>query len=211
MRMFRFTFALAVLLAINARADELTGIVVNGVELTQEAVLSLERNYRIRIADVELSDEQIAAVLDLFGIELKKGHFWYDSVSGAWGYEGLPPAGRIQPNLPVEGELRADASNGTTDVIVNGRILHQSEYDYLLRRFGYVIPGRYYLLPNGSYGFEGGPIMGNLVPQWRPSIGGDNKFGTAIGGDGITGYIPPNHGGTRTPMVTCGPDGGCMF
>lgn len=43
---------------------------------------------------------------------------------GAWGKTGGPGLGLIAPGLPLPGTLRADASNGTTGVFINGRQLH---------------------------------------------------------------------------------------
>ena len=191
-----------------------TGLFVNGKELTPADVNELQSKYGIKITDAQLSDEQTVTLKTIYGVEVDSGRFWYDAVSGAWGYIGLPTAGRIQPNLPFDATLPADASGGGTSVIVNGRMLHPAEVNYLQKLYGSVNPGRYWLLPDGTYGLEGQGPIGRL-PQTgsgRNGVAGISSFGTAIGGDDFVGYIPPRAwGDSSTPMVTCAPDGGCIF
>ena len=190
-----------------------TGLFVNGKELTFADVTELESRYGIKILDAKLSRDQTARLKAAFGVDVDGGKFWYDVVSGAWGYVGLPTAGRILPNLPFAAELAEDASGGGSDVVVNGRILHPAEVNYLLKLYGQVTPGRYWLLPDGTYGLEGQGPMGRLTTNApRGGVTGSGMFGTVIGGDGITGYLPPRGwGDSDTPMVTCGPDGGCIY
>ncbi len=186
-----------------------TGIFVNGVELSAGTLAMLKQSYGIRIADAKLSEAQLAAARRVFGKGVQSGRFWYDRVSGAWGYEGMPAMGQVLAGLPIGGRLRANASGGGTPVVVNGRILHPAEVRYLMLVFGTVVPGRYFLLPDGSYGFEGGPVTGSLAPpRGSGRFAGRDKFGSVIGGDDFVGYLPPSSGGVG---VTCAPDGGCIY
>ena len=191
-----------------------TGFFVNGKELTSADINELQSKYGIKIMDATLSDEQIVTFKTIYGVEVDSKRFWYDAVSGAWGYIGLPTAGRIQPNLPFDATLPADASGGSTSVSVNGRMLHTAEINYLRELYGSVNPGRYWLLPDGTYGLEGGGPTGRL-PQsasGRNGVTGTSSFGTAIGDGDFVGYIPPRAwGDSSTPTVTCAPDGGCIF
>ncbi len=168
-------------------------VIVNGVRLSPEAIRALEQQY---------------------GVRVQSGRYWYDRVSGLWGYEGGPSWGRIQPGLSLGGPLRPDVSGGNTGVFVNGRALHPAEVTYL-QQCTPVYPGRYWLNAQGIVGKEGGPPLANLVALCqaankgrggRSSILGHSDRGSVIGGGGTTGYIGPDGTG-----VTCGPDGGCVY
>lgn len=124
--------------AANATAQE---VIINGVRLEQKARDSLERAY---------------------GARIPPARYWYDRVSGAWGLEGGPTQGQVQAGMQVGGPLRADASKGNTGVFVNGRQLHPLDVA-ALRRCTWVIPGRYWVLPNGVGGYEGLPATFNLA------------------------------------------------
>lgn len=194
-------------------AEKGSGIYINGLEASKTTLATLEANYGIRLKVAGLNDQQKAFIRQVFGKEVDGKHFWYDQISGAWGYEGLPAAGAVMPNLQLGAPLRPDASGGGTNVMVNGRILHPFELNYFVRQFGYVTPGRYFLLPDGSYGFEGGPIMGRLAPaRPRSAQSTQSKFGTVLGDDGFVGYMPPAGGVSSSNIgVTCAPDGGCIY
>lgn len=132
-------FALFILLT--AMASAFADVFVNGVKLDEPTLRALERGY---------------------GVPIKPGRYWYDSVSGAWGLEGGPAAGQINTGLRLGGALKRDASKGQTGVIVNGRELHALDVA-ALRRCVAVNPGRYWLLANGVGGVEGGPPQFNLA------------------------------------------------
>ncbi len=115
------------------------------------------------------------------------GRYWYDRLSGLWGREGGPAAGKIAHGLHIGGPLRADASRGTTGVFVNGRELTRLETNYLSRRLGNVPRGRYWLDANLHGGVQGGPTSFYL--------------GAAAGGGS-------NHSG---PFGSIMSDGACTF
>lgn len=116
-------------------------VFVNGVRLEDSARQALERGY---------------------GVPIKPGRYWYDSVSGVWGLEGGPAEGQIHPGLRLGGTLKRDASKGRTGVIVNGRELHALDVA-ALQRCVRVVPGRYWVLANGVGGAEGGHAQFNLA------------------------------------------------
>lgn len=183
---------------------------VNAVALTDSMVDQLETRYGIRLADAAPSEADARALQRIYGVRVAGNRFWYDAVSGAWGYDGLPAAGQIAPFLRIGGPIRADASGGETRVAVNGRWLHPSELRYLNQRFGSVAPGYYYLFANGAYGVVGGPILGNLKAGGggSSSLSGRDKFGSVMGSGNFSGYLPSGSGGVG---VTCAPDGGCIY
>lgn len=145
------------------------------------------------------SKELLSAFEKKFGVRVAEGNYWYDDKSGAWGIEGGPTLGFIQAGLKLGGPLRADASNGNTNVFINGRELHY--YDVLsLQQLVSpypVMPGRYWVDSYGNFGYEGGWALGNLVQiaQRRGSGGGNagnynSGIGSVIGdGSGCTAFI----------------------
>jgi hypothetical protein len=84
--------------------------------------------------------------------------------------------------------LRADASNGTTGVFINGRRLPILDY---VRLANYVhsqlVPGRYWLDASGNFGYEHGPVMGNINIVAMQANGGG-----AYGGGGQAGQCYGN-------------------
>lgn len=132
-------FIVALLLASGA-AVAAERVVVNDVPLTKDAILALEQKYRIKVVD---------------------GDYWYDKVSGAWGYRGGPAMGQILPFLNLGGPLKANVSGGNTNVFINGRELHILDVR-ALQQITIVIPGRYWCDAYGNMGFEGGPALTNL-------------------------------------------------
>ena len=110
-----------------------TGVLVNGVELTEQQV-------------------------QYYQIMVPAGRYWYDRVSGLWGLEGGPNQGQMAANLDLGGPLRADASDSETGVFINGRQIHPLEIQYLGQLLQQQIPlGRYWLRYDGVGGIEGGP------------------------------------------------------
>ena len=162
-------------LPLNGIADGSSqNVYVNGVKLDRGTIRSLETYY---------------------GVQMRSGRYWYDKVSGLWGFEGGPSMGQIMPALDVGGALKPHASKGNTGVFLNGRELHPLEVQYLMSIFGRVIPGRYWLNAQGVGGFEGGPPMFNLNTSAYGSGSGQSYLrhtpGGAIGGDGNCFYY--NH------------------
>jgi hypothetical protein len=139
-------------------------IFVNGVKLNSKTIRSLETYY---------------------GMQMQSGRYWYDKVSGLWGYEGGPTMGQIMPALNLGGTLKPHASGGNTGVFINGRELHPLEVQYLLSAYGQVNA-------QGIGGFEGGPPMFNL---------NTSAYGSGSG----QGYL------RRGPGGSTGSDGNCFY
>ena len=76
---------------------------------------------------VRLSDAELAGLESKYRIRIQDGSYWYDRISSAWGMEGGPTLGFGVAGLKIGGPLRADASNGNTNVFINGRELHQGQ------------------------------------------------------------------------------------
>ena len=154
---------------------------------------------------VRLSDDTVHQLEQTWGVRIQDAAYWYDPRSGAWGLEGGPCAGFVPAGLSLGGPLRPDASRGNTGVFVNGRELHALDV-MALQRLGPVFPGRYWVDAHGNFGFEGGPMMGNLMVAAQIAGGAgsgrgtggawtaDSRFGT-VGGDG-SGFVFFNVGKT---------------
>ncbi|WP_133122854.1 hypothetical protein [Zhengella mangrovi] len=120
--------------------------------------------------------------------------YWYDPMSGFWGFEGKHLSGQIAPGLLLGGPLQPDASNGISGVFVNGRELTDTEVTYLALRFGYVVPGRYWLNAALIGGIEGGPpsfslaVQPGVAPGGQPGHNVRGVFGDLIS-DGNCSFV----------------------
>lgn len=193
-----FTTALVLILAASAgfAQNDREQLIINGKVLDAEEMKVIHR-----------LEQQ-------FGATAAPGRYWYDARTGLYGAEGFGAFGQIVANLPVGGKLQPDASKGDTGVWVNGRQLHRSDVSYL-QQCTPVIPGRYWLDAYGNSGVEGGPAQWNLAMMCaaaRQRAGGSlqGQFGSVLGDGETSGAIfrTPSGG---TSMVTCGPDGGCLY
>ena len=91
-----------------------------------------------------LTEKQIQQMNARYGFPPPPGRYWYDSASGM-----------IRPGHDY-GPLSPNASNGNTNLVINGRIINSVEYAYLQKIFGVVYPGRYWMDGRtGNYGVEG--------------------------------------------------------
>ncbi|MEM6929940.1 MAG: hypothetical protein AAF602_23585, partial [Myxococcota bacterium] len=127
-------------------AEARTGVVINGKELTPAQYMSFARMYRV---------------------PPQPGQWWYDPKSGQFGRVGEPVSGLVRPGHDF-GPLAADASRGTTGVFLNGRQLPVTEVTLYTMLLGPILPGRYWLDPQGNVGREGNPMpVANLVVAGR--------------------------------------------
>jgi len=110
---------------------------------------------------VRLTPQQVAGFESRWSVRVQDGRYWYDRRSGAWGMDGGPTAGWILPGLDLGGPLPADASRGSSGVFINGRELPEADVSALLR-ITPVYQGRWWVDAQGSFGAEGGPVLGNL-------------------------------------------------
>jgi hypothetical protein len=115
----------------------------------------------VTINSKKISDQDLSAFEQTYRLRIKDGDYWYDKRTGAWGYTGGPCVGFIMANLDVGASLRENASNGDTGVVVNGRELHRLDV-WRLKQVTPVWPGRYWMDAQGSFGYEGGPMLGNI-------------------------------------------------
>ncbi|OMO92174.1 Guanine nucleotide binding protein (G-protein), alpha subunit [Corchorus olitorius] len=88
--------------------------------------------------------------------KLKPGSYWYDQTSGFWGKEGLGPCQIITAQLNVGGRIKANASNGNGNILINNREITKREL-WVLKLAGVHCEGRpsFWLSADGSYQEEG--------------------------------------------------------
>ncbi|KAL6544143.1 hypothetical protein OROGR_010640 [Orobanche gracilis] len=66
---------------------------------------------------------------------IQPGKYWYDKLAGFWGVMGHPCLGIIMPNIEeFDYPMPRDCAAGNTTVFVNGRELHQKDFDLLSSR-----------------------------------------------------------------------------
>jgi hypothetical protein len=171
-----------------AEATASKKVIINGTQLAAKDIQSLERSY---------------------GVPLQSGRYWYDRMSGLWGYEGQPTNGQIYAGLQLGGPLKANASNGKTGVFINGRELPIIEVQYL-QQLGTVYKGRYWMNALGVGGIEGGPAIFDLGAASRQRSGGGLYGGNSrttpfghIGSDGKCSYFFDPKSGSSVMSGNC--------
>lgn len=136
-------------------------VIVNGQRLPDQTVQALEQGYHVRI---------------------RPGAYWYDRLTGAWGFWGGPVAGVIHPGLNLGGPLAENASNGNTGIFINGRQLHQRDV-WILRQITIPLPGRYWMDAYGTFGYVAGPAIGNVY--WLANTASRRGGGNTVRRQGI--------------------------
>jgi len=144
-----------------------------------------------------------------YGVAPIPGSYWYDTRSGLWGLAGQAAAGFLFAGHDY-GALAANASNGDTGVFLNGREMPQGEVLVFASLVGPILPGRYWLDGQGSYGYEGMAIpVGNLYVMAAAASsgggggGGDNFWSSRFArgnsnADNSMGYVSIPGTGTVT-------------
>lgn len=128
----------------------LKGIIKKGVkELTKTKQTSSNDLYRrkVTVNGSPISDGPLRRAEGVAG-PIHPGSYWYDSQAGFWGLSGGPCLGIIPPHIEELSlqPLSRHCSGGQTGVVVNGRELHKSDYDLLVRRGLPPAPGKTYLV-----------------------------------------------------------------
>ncbi|KAI3448072.1 hypothetical protein Pfo_004737 [Paulownia fortunei] len=127
--------------------------------------------YLICVNDKPLSIEELVLLQSCPNPpkKLRPGKYWYDKVAGFWGKEGEKPCQIISAQLALGYQIRQDASNGDTDVMINSRKITKAELR-MLQAAGIHCEGNphFWLTADGSYQHEGMKnVMGKL---WEKRI-----------------------------------------
>jgi hypothetical protein len=140
--------------------------------------------------------QTLAALEAQYRTQLPNGDYWYDPTSGGAGQWGGPGTAILPAGLVLGGPLPPNASGGgngqVTGVFINGRELHPTDFQNLVRLVGAAVPaGRYWVDAQGNAGVEGGPALGNLYAAARQRAGSGGRhtsyYDPGIGGSGSIG------------------------
>ncbi|GAB2292700.1 hypothetical protein Dimus_026937 [Dionaea muscipula] len=139
---------------------------------------------------------------------LKPGRYWYDKDTGLWGKEGLKPDRFIMPKLNVGGKLQADASNGNTNVFMNGREITKFERRHLKLAKVHCPPATHLLVyDDGSYEEEGqnnrkGNIWGKSQLASRKTVCPSKQPSSRVFGTGkVHKLLLPGLGGSGSSTI----------
>jgi hypothetical protein len=168
---------------------------VNGVALTPELTQGLQQVF-----------------VSVVHQPLPPGRYWYDRASGAMGLDGGPAAVVLPAGMRLPGHLRPDASHGTMPVFINGRQLTVADVHVLAQWLRMPLqPGRYWVDGRANFGYEGGPMLGNLAQIAQRNSGGVSRQGNTItqcyGGGGCAS----GNSNTGTGVITDGQGNATVF
>ncbi|GAB5552191.1 MAG: hypothetical protein Sapg2KO_17820 [Saprospiraceae bacterium] len=159
--------------------------------LILSSTISLPAQNKVYVNDVIVSQEILNRLALEYQIKILDGSYWYDKYTGAWGEKGGPGKGFVLPSMPFYGKLKANASNGNTNVFVNNRELHWKDVAYL-QQFFRVLPGRFWVDAQGNGGYEGQGASFNLYQLARQSgksFYRNSYTGIGSGRSGGTSYV----------------------
>ncbi|XP_021896574.1 extra-large guanine nucleotide-binding protein 1-like isoform X2 [Carica papaya] len=104
--------------------------------------------------------------------KLRPGSYWYDKVAGYWGKDGQKPSQIISPQLSIGGNIRKNASNGNTNIMINNREITKVEH-LMLQLSGVQCEGKphFWVSADGSYQEEGQKqIKGRIWDNARAKV-----------------------------------------
>ena len=154
-------------------------LILQRIEIGNQQQNAEKASDQVIINNLPLTQEQIDEFEQIYGLKPRPGNYWYDSKSGLYGVVGYPSYGFMLPGHNF-GELSPDASHGCTGVIVNGRILPQSEWMVWSYILGYWIqPNSYWLDHMGNAG-----IVGVEIPLVNLFVAAQQNQYTGKGGSG---------------------------
>jgi hypothetical protein len=158
----------------------------NGWNLAQNS------NSAININGHELTPEQRQELIQIYGAAPIPGDWWYDAKTGWYGLMGGPLMGNMNPGHDF-GAMPVDASQGDSDVFINGRQLPTQELQMYRALFGQIAPGRYWMDASGQWGIEDGTTQEQVQaqptppPQPSPAAGGyENRLIGVFEGEAIS-------------------------
>ena len=132
---------------------------------------------QVYVNRVRLDAATLQAIESRGQVPIADGRYWYDVNTGAWGVEGGPTAGLINPGMPLPTSMPSDISGGGTGIYINGREIHPLDQQALYQLFGVTYQGNFWMDSQGYIGYVGGPAIANILQasQAARSSGGDGS------------------------------------
>jgi len=170
---------------------------------------NVEHQPRVVINGKRVSTDLLAVLENQYGITIGEGVYWYDAISGAWGYPGDGTQGFILPGLDFSAPLQSNASGGQTNVFINGRELPEWEVLSLAYILGTSIPqGDYWMDSYGNFGDVNGTFAINLIQYGQTSNNYDSNGSSGYATDQFQTTYFGNVGGNGDEWYYFDPDTG---
>ena len=118
---------------------------------------------QVYVNRVRLDAATLQAIESRGQVPIADGRYWYDVNTGAWGVEGGPTAGLINPGMPLPTSMPSDISGGGTGIYINGREIHPLDQQALYQLFGVTYQGNFWMDSQGYIGYIGGPAIANIL------------------------------------------------
>jgi hypothetical protein len=159
----------------------------NSVGSEQEGSGTQADQRQVHVNRVQLDTAALEELESQNDLPIADGRYWYDVDTGAWGIEGGPTAGLINPGLPLPTPMPPDISGRGTGIFINGREIHPLDQQALYQLFGVTYRGNFWMDAQGNLGYVGGPSIANILQASQALQSGGSSGSVTHGYDSTYG------------------------